>query len=342
MLKSVTMGLAAACLLLVEPASAQTAQQQQNDQGQPQVSDGQGGRASRTRNREQARNIVTPEQARERAQAAIGTAGVQCQITEAKHLGQDANRNQGYEVVCSEGPGYIVIAATPPIIEDCLVRKALADATPAPAAQPTPPSPPQRGARGQNPGAQNPGAQNPGAQAPAAPAAEIPVCTFTSNLDPLRTITPMARAAALDCTPDSGRATGKTVDGAALYEVGCASSDGYLIAKGAGGWNITPCVIGIRDIPCTLTTTEEQAAWWKGRLAGTDAAACDVQRVRFMGQNPNGRYFENTCATGDGWLSRVQENRVTATWACSTDQARAIGGGCTLTRAAATPAGGRP
>lgn len=323
MFKTVTLGLAAvAALLLVDPASAQTSQQQLNDQGQPQMTDGQGGRASRTRNREQARNIVTPEQARERAQTAIGTAGVQCQITEAKHLGQDANRNQGYEVVCSEGPGYIVIASTPPIVEDCLVRKALAETTPAPAAAPQPQQPPRGGQA-----------------APAAPAAEIPVCTFTANLDAVRAITPMARAAGLDCTVDAGRATGKTIDGQALYEVGCASSDGYMVAKAASGWNVTPCVIGIRNIPCILTSTAEQAAWWKGKLAGTEAASCDVQQVRFMGQNPNGRYFENTCATGDGWLSRVQDNRVTATWACSTDQARAIGGGCTLTRA---PAGGRP
>ena len=62
----------------------------------------------------------TPEQILAEAQALITAAGPACQVTEALQPGVDPEQRKIYEAVCAEGPGYILVAATPPQAFDCL------------------------------------------------------------------------------------------------------------------------------------------------------------------------------------------------------------------------------
>ncbi len=79
----------------------------------------------------------------------------------------------------------------------------------------------------------------------------------------------------------------------------------------------------------------------KARLAGTDAAACQVDGGRFMGANANGAFYEARCAGSDGFIFHVKDEVTDRVIPCAI--AAPIGGGCTLTPVrAAMPAPAAP
>ncbi|MNL38026.1 hypothetical protein D3C87_1602070 [compost metagenome] len=133
---------------------------------------------------------------------------------------------------------------------------------------------------------------------------------------------------------------GATSDGAFVYEIGCAGADGYRIQRASTGWEKTECLQVLQqNATCSFTTPAEQAATVKSWLTGSEAAACDVQQVRLMGFNSNGRFYEATCAGADGVIVRFNtEMAVQQVYPCAI--AEKIGGGCKLTTtapAATTP-----
>ncbi|MDQ3125748.1 MAG: hypothetical protein M3Q74_09110, partial [Pseudomonadota bacterium] len=68
-----------------------------------------------TRNRPAPAPVAaTPEEIKAAAQALVVAADATCQVTEAVQPGINAEQQKIYEAACSEGPGYILIAATPP------------------------------------------------------------------------------------------------------------------------------------------------------------------------------------------------------------------------------------
>lgn len=236
------------------------------------------------------------------AQAQITAAGQTCQVSEAVLLGRDAQQQGIYEAACSDGPGYIVVASTPPLAVDCLELAGTA-AT----------------ARARNPEA------GVGQQ-----------CALPANDNGLAVIGGWARDAGVACTVDQALAVGKSSGGNMIYEVGCAGQDGYWLEKTVSGWDLQDCMQVIASNgACNFTTAAEQNAGFRAKLVGTDAATCDIQGLRLMGQNTNGRFYEAKCAAGDGYIARVNAEGVTQqVYACATPQARAIGTGCTLTTAA--------
>jgi hypothetical protein len=148
-----------------------------------------------------------------------------------------------------------------------------------------------------------------------------------------------AHEAGVDCQIDGAGIVGAANDGAIVYEIGCANADGARIQKSASGWTRSPCFeLASINVTCKFTQPAEQAATLKSWLAGSEAAGCDVQQARFMGQNANGSFYEATCAGADGAIVRFNTERaVQQVYPCAT--AQPIGGGCKLTTTppAATP-----
>lgn len=251
-------------------------------------------RQDRRRGREAAPD---PAAALAAAQGFLTAANKDCQATEAKLLGQTAEKISLYEAVCATGPGYIIIGSTPPEALDCLVLASQADK-----------------------------------KRQADPAADVgTVCTLPANDNALAVFTAYAQEAGLPCQVDQGAVVGATSDGTLVYEIGCVGVEGYHIQRSASGWEKTECLqVLVQNATCAFTTPTEQAATVKSWLAGTDAAACDVQQVRLMGQNANGRFYEASCAAGDGFIARTNaEHGVQQIYPCAV--AEKIGGGCKLT-----------
>lgn len=261
-------------------------------------------RGGRSRNRQAP--TATPAENLAAAQAQITASGKPCQVTEAVLHGRDAQGQSLYEAVCDSGPGYIIITSTPPVVVDCFELAGTA-AT----------------ARARNPEA------NVGQQ-----------CMLPANDNSLAVISGWAREAGVTCPVDQVLAVGKSASNNVIYEIGCAGEDGYWLEKTADGWSLQDCMqVLSAQGACNFTTTAEQAAGFQTKLAGTDAAACNIQELRLMGHNANGRFFEVRCAAGDGFIARVDTAGLTQqVYPCAT--AQQIGGGCRLTTApaaAATP-----
>jgi hypothetical protein len=149
-----------------------------------------------------------------------------------------------------------------------------------------------------------------------------------------------ARSQGVTCTVDEAMAVGVSDDNNDVYEVGCAGAEGYWLEKVGAGWKLQDCLqVASVGETCRFTTAQEQAESFKGKLAGTEAAACDVAQVRLIGQNANGRFYEAKCAAeGQGYIARLNNDGVTQqVYLCA--NAQRIAGGCTLTAAtAAAPA----
>lgn len=253
----------------------------------------------------------TPEQIRAETQTQLTAANVTCELTEASNPGVIAEA-QVYEAACANSEGYILIASTPVQAFSCIELAGTAAI-----------------ARSRDPNA------DVGQQ-----------CLMPSNQNGVTVIGNWARSAGANCTIDEAMAIGKSEANNMVYEVGCTGADGYWLEKLATGWDLKPCLqINLMGGSCRFTTAQEQADWFKAKLTGTDAAACDVTQVRMMGSNANGSFYEAKCAAeGEGYIARVNNEGVTQQiYPCAT--AQRIGGGCTLTPApAAAPApaaGGR-
>lgn len=290
------------------PAGAGTTQENQQDRETSRTSSRQAAESQgriRTPRRQRAAAPVDPAVAMAEAQAVLTAAGDNCVATEAVAMGQDAERQKIYEVACAAGtgPGYILVAKTPPAapeLIDCVLLAGQAER-----------------ARAAN------------------PAAEVDVCKLPGNQNPLAVISGYAQSAGVTCTINEGMAIGKN-NGREVYEVGCDGADGYWVEEGdAGAFTSTPCtIITAQNATCRYTTQAEIAASFKARLVGTAADDCDVTQVRYMGANNNGAFYEAKCAAENtGYIARTNTaGAVQQVYACAT--AARIGGGCTLTTAA--------
>ncbi|MDP3405614.1 MAG: hypothetical protein Q8S03_13040 [Brevundimonas sp.] len=294
----------------VVPAAAQTETAPRSSEAQPTAESSTTGRIRRqNRNsRPTAPAAPTAEENLAAAQTLAASAGLTCQATEASLLPLVSGESRVYEAACATGPGYILIASTPPQSFDCILLAATQARLAAAAAA------------------------NPAA-APAAPGTTEIRCTLPRNTDVMRVMVEYAREANLPCVPNEGAPLSKQIDGDELYEVGCDGLDGYLLQKlAAGGWKATECLRVLEAaVACQFSTPAEQAATLKARFAGNaEAAACDVTRARYMGANANGSFYEAKCAADNGVIVRFNnEFAVQQVYPC--EVAQRIGGGCTLT-----------
>ena len=261
-------------------------------------------RDRRDREREQQRAPAaapTPEENKAAAQGLLTAAGATCQVSEAALLGVTAEQHSTYEVVCADGPGYLAVGSTPPQTFNCLELAGQAETS-----------------RLRDPAA------DVGQQ-----------CTLPVNLDPVPVLTSYARAANLDCTVDQGSAIGKSTAGNVIFEVGCADRDGYWLENVDGAWQATPCWdLALQQETCRYSTAAETKGAWGVVLAGTDAAACDVQQARRVGRDAQGlTVYEVKCGAGGGYFARIGDTfKAQRVHTCI--EAATIAGGCTLTAAA--------
>ncbi|MFC5345487.1 hypothetical protein ACETK8_07060 [Brevundimonas staleyi] len=254
--------------------------------------------------RQQAPALPTPEEAIVAAQAVATSASVPCQVTLANYLGTTPDGAHSYEATCATGPGYILMASTPPVAVDCVLLAGQAEVD-----------------RARDPAA------DVGTQ-----------CVIPQNTDVLRVISAYATEAGVRCTVDQGASIGKSSEGNLIYEVGCSGADGFWIEKAADGWKTTECaIVTTQNATCRYSTAAEAAATLKTRIAGSEAAPCDVTEGRYMGANANGSFFEAKCSAGNGVIVRFNpEYAVQQVYPCET--AQRIGGGCRLTIVPEAPA----
>ncbi len=247
---------------------------------------------------------MSPAEAIAAAQAVATSAGLNCQVTEGSYLGSAAEDTPAYEAACAAGPGYILVGSTPPQSMDCTVLAGQAEID-----------------RARDPAA------NVGVQ-----------CAIAQNADTLRVVGAYATEAGVPCAADQGAFIGKSGENL-IYEVGCAGADGYWLERQATGWKKTECAVVVTlNATCRYSTAAEQAATLKGRLADTEADACDVSASRYMGSAGGSAIYEAKCSAGNGMILRFSPSfALQQIFPC--ERAQAIGGGCRLTVVAAPPAG---
>ena len=295
---------ASLAILTIAPSSAfampamsgapATAQDRANE---PEVSQSSGRTQRRSRQRAaEAPAAPTPEQVMAEAQTFLTANSISCQITEAALKGQTAEGHKLYEVACANDLGYLALTSAEPMILNCLEisetqRRTLA----------------------------------------ADPAAQVgPKCELPANDNFMPVLTSYAQQAGVACSVDQATIIGKRA-GSDVYEIGCAGSDGYQIAKENGAWSKTSCLeLASANVTCNYTTKEEQIADVTKWFAGSDAAACNISNVRYMGGNANGAFYEAACNGSDGVITRLNaEKQVQQVYPCA--EAAQIGGGCKLT-----------
>ncbi len=305
MLKKSLVALCGALILsplYAEPVMAQS--RTGESANEPPVTDGRSRTRANRRNAARQPAQMTPEAIKAEAEAALAAGSTACTVTDQRMLGMTGENAKLFEVACDSAPGYLVVTSTPPQIIDCVLvdhtaKQMAAQAAAEPAAE-------------------------------GAPAQSQPTCELPGNKDIEGFLKGYATQAGVPCTVDQARVMGQSSSGAVIYEIGCAGADGYWIEKAASGWTKTECLqVLAQKGACGFTTPEEQSATVKSWLTGTEAADCDVQQVRLMGQNANGRFVELTCAGSTGIIIRHNaEFAVQQVYPCET--AQAIGDGCNL------------
>lgn len=229
------------------------------------------------------------------AQDAATRAGADCAVSAAALRGMDSFGDRQYEVVCRDGPGYLIIDGISPAAHSCLLLASQSDRF-------------QRGEPSSRP---------------------APACVLRANRNPIRHLESIAARAGMDCRVDEGRVVGLSPAGNTIYEIGCRRAPGSWVEEAAGAWVVTDCLdIRTRGDLCRFTTEPEELAGFRPRLAGSAAEACAPTRVRDMGRNAAGlTWYELTCAGGAPVVVSMDDGgRVTNVLSC-TDAAH-IGDGC--------------
>lgn len=237
--------------------------------------------------------VPSPAEAEAGARAAIAAAGVQCAITGAAAVGQ-AGEDAVYEVSCADGPGRLVVAATPPLTFNCLALDVSI-------------------ANGGDASSQ---------------------CSLPANKDAVAAVAGYARALDAGCTVDEAAWIGRTPDDHDRYEIGCAAAEGYWLEVDKIGTPVRKieCLeLARAQRTCAFTTAGEQIAAFSTRLADTPAAACRISAVRYAGGTDTHRYYEAACHGGEGVIVRFGLDGVfDRQYDCAT--ASNVLGGCILNR----------
>ncbi|WP_394761315.1 hypothetical protein [Phenylobacterium sp.] len=237
------------------------------------------------------------------APALVGTAGVPCQVTDARLVGKvAADKKTGslgsslYEVACQGGMGYLLqSSATGATAFSCIEANNPAD----PATKPANP------------------------------------CILPANLDPMTAMAPLLAKAKINCAPDKVRGIGQTKT-STLIEVSCPGGSGYVLTgsapldtgKDATAVNCLAYDAADGNIKCILNPVTARNAVID-HFAQVANNGCTVKDRRFVGLFVDGTEgYEVSCADGKGYIYKVDSKGAIAT---TIDCAKAPGGSCTLT-----------
>jgi hypothetical protein len=246
------------------------------------------------------------DQGMKEAPAAVQSAGISCQVSDARFIGKanDPKTKAAttyYEVACGQGMGYIVSApvGAPASAFSCIEV--------APAA-------------GEH--------AKEGAL----------TCILPANADPKAGLQPLLAKAGLACVPDNARGLGQTKTNT-LIEVSCQSGEGYIIiasapldpSKPVEAQNCLNFDDAGGNVKCELSDKAKRLAVVDHYAQGGQGA-CAIKDRRFVGTSKDGSdFYEVSCQDGKGYMYRIQGGKLAQAISCG--QAEGLLGGCTLTDA---------
>jgi hypothetical protein len=246
------------------------------------------------------------EQGMKEAPAAAQSAGLTCQVSDARFIGKASDpktrvATSYYEVACSQGMGYVLSAPAGSAASafSCLELA------------PPPGQAPKQGSL---------------------------TCGLPANADPKAALGPMLTKAGIACTPDKARGIGQTKTNT-LIEVSCQTGEGYIVigsapldpTKDVQAQNCLNFDDGDGNVKCELSTKAARLAI-VDRYAQGVANGCVIKDRRFMGTIKDGSdYYEVACQDGKGYIYKVSAGKLADTYGCA--QGQGILGGCTLTDA---------
>ena len=264
------------------------------------------------------RGAKTPDPAAGRAAgmaAAPGLvqrAGLTCTPSDATQTGQskaaDGSINTVYEVVCSEGPGYILIAKADGSLADgyeCFALKSGNE---------------QQAAEGKA-------------------VANALTCKLPANADPIQGFRKVAGPLVPGCTIDQARYMGANAGTKqAIYEIGCQNRAGVVLRLSAPGGtgqapSTIPCEQASGSIACQYTSADEKLTGIR-ELVAKSGRACQLTDGRLVGRDEKTgqTFYEAKCGDGAGFMAVANAdggfNR-----AIDCSRAQGVAGGCTLTDA---------
>jgi hypothetical protein len=277
---------------------------------------------SRNSRRAQPGNKPVPGPKLDRAKGAaeapgvVRAAGVACTVTDAAYIGQTKNAagtvQNGYEVACSEGLGYIIqvgAAGTTPTVFDCIVMDASARAGEA------------KGQKG------------------------MVRCQLPANLKAAQSLQPLVARAGGTCTVSDARYAGTNpTTGVTVYEISCAQGAGYMLQRprdAATNPTLVSCLNYLGSpMPCALTPQEKVIASIVPVVANAKRT-CDVTNARMAGQNPQTKNDIVEIGCGGGRPGFFAEVTPAGAFVRALDCDRVSGLACQFTNTAALQAAGR-
>ncbi len=237
------------------------------------------------------------------APAVITAAGLSCQLSDARKIGEDKKTKTNYfEVACAPGAmGYVLQAPA----EGATTVYSCIEAN-------TPPAP---------------------GQPPSAP------CLLPGNADPKAVLGPMIKASGFECLPEQARGIGQTKT-STYVEVACQGGAGYILVASvpfdsAKPAQVQSCLMydeADTNIKCAFGDAATRMTV-VDKYASQANNGCVVKDKRFVGMaKDNSAYFEASCQDGKGYIYKVAAaGTLSETYECA--KATAILGGCTLTDA---------
>jgi hypothetical protein len=239
----------------------------------------------------------------EKAPAIVQAAGLPCQVSDARLIGEDKKSKKSYyEVACQAGAmGYVIEAPAEgtPTSFSCIEAN-------------TPPEP---------------------GKAPSAP------CLLQGNSDPKTVLQPMLKQAGINCVPDAARGIGQTKT-STYVEVACQGGFGYVVVASAPFDSSKPveaqnCLMydeADSNIKCALADKASRLAVIDQYAAAANNG-CVVKDRRWVGMSKDGSsFYEASCQDGKGYIYKVGATGALAeAYDCA--KASQILGGCTLTDA---------
>ena len=220
------------------------------------------------------------------APAVVQTAGLSCQIADARFVGtaaadKAANRSARtiYEVACNDGGGYVLYAA----------KEGTADFNTCIETQGT-----------------------------------NLACQLPANANPNAPLTPALEKAGYACPVEKARYIGQTPNQTVL-EVACQGGRGYLVFASkpldlAKPLTVSNCLINdaspTANVKCTLNEPAVRQAAVDNFMAQTKVA-CTVKDRRFVGMFKDGSEgYETACADGKGYILKVTKAGVATAEEC--------------------------
>jgi hypothetical protein len=239
------------------------------------------------------------------APALVQTAGLSCQVTDARFVGNTTDPKtkkavKYYEVACANSMGFIVVdngADAAPGWASCLDQARI----------------------------------RPDGKINAA------ACFLPENENENAQLAPFIAKTAVSCDPKDLRGIGHATD-ASYFEVACTNGRGYVLKTSAPPDPskpvlLLPCLMFNNPqspVSCKLTTPDSQLAMVDA-LAAQSGKNCQVKDKRYVltTQDMN-NFYEVVCADGKGYmLEEAPTGKLAQVIGCA--DADPIGGGCTLT-----------